>query len=255
MDEENLENIDPDEPKNKSKNKRKVLRKVKRKKSKKVCDGEQKDNEELQNFQSCSISSSKRKSLSLEVEKMSQGKTLTHFQAMAMLRKALVASFVCPRNANKGTKVEMKSTENRRLSGEDEENVRKVNLTNNKEADRETVPVEEVKCLVLKGIEEEEEEEKVEVSNQKEDEATAAVKLVNKVAGRTSKWKVVEKEFVQGKDVSKQDAWKLILLSDLFPKGTTAFEDITVPDEEESSSEEEEENDITEEDEEEVTVD
>ena len=51
MDEENLENIDPDEPKNKSKNKRKVLRKVKRKKSKKVCDGEQKDNEELQNFQ------------------------------------------------------------------------------------------------------------------------------------------------------------------------------------------------------------
>ena len=32
---------------------------------------------------------------------------------MAMLRKALVASFVCPRNANKGTKVEMKSTENR----------------------------------------------------------------------------------------------------------------------------------------------
>ena len=126
----------------------------------------------------------------------------------------------------------------RRLSGEDEETVRKVNLTNNKEADRETVPVEEVKCLVLKGIEEEEEEEeKVEVSNQKEDEAwiidyldiysylqmsgyqaTAAVKLVNKVAGRTSKWKVVEKEFVQGKDVSKQDAWKLILLSDLFPK-------------------------------------
>ena len=50
--------------------------------------------------------------------------------------------------------------------------MRKVNLTSNKEADRETVPVEEVKCLVLKGIEEEEEEEeKVEVSNQKEDEA------------------------------------------------------------------------------------
>ena len=52
--------------------------------------------------------------------------------------------------------------------------MRKVNLTSNKEADRETVPVEEVKCLVLKGIEEEEEEEeeeKVEVSNQKENEA------------------------------------------------------------------------------------
>ena len=50
--------------------------------------------------------------------------------------------------------------------------MRKVNLASNKEADRETVPVEEVKCLVLKGIEEEEEEEeKVEVSDQKEDEA------------------------------------------------------------------------------------
>ena len=44
------------------------------------------------------------------------------------------------------------------------------------------------------------------------------MKLVNKVAGKKSRWKIVEKEFVQGKDVSKFDAWKLILLSDLFPK-------------------------------------
>ena len=44
------------------------------------------------------------------------------------------------------------------------------------------------------------------------------MKLVSKVAGKKSRWKVVEKEFVQGKDVSKYDAWKLILLSDLFPK-------------------------------------
>ena len=41
---------------------------------------------------------------------------------------------------------------------------------------------------------------------------------MNKVAGRKSKWKIVEKEFVQGKDVSQNDAWKLILLSDFFPK-------------------------------------
>ena len=41
---------------------------------------------------------------------------------------------------------------------------------------------------------------------------------MNKVAGKKSRWKIVEKEFVQGKDVSKFDAWKLILLSDLFPK-------------------------------------
>ena len=60
------------------------------------------------------------------------------------------------------------------------------------------------------------------------------MKLVNKIAGKKSAWKIVEKEFVQvrqmqilifqstdnfqGKDVSKNDAWKLILLSDLFPK-------------------------------------
>ena len=47
---------------------------------------------------------------------------------------------------------------------------------------------------------------------------SGTVKLVNKVAGRKSKWKIVEKEFVQGKDVSQNDAWKLILLSDFFPK-------------------------------------
>ena len=50
MDEENVENIDPEEDKPKNKNKRKVLRKVRRKKSKKVCD-ETKDHDGLQNFQ------------------------------------------------------------------------------------------------------------------------------------------------------------------------------------------------------------
>merc|ERR1711872_351944 len=32
-------------------------------------------------------------------------------------------------------------------------------------------------------------------------------------------WKIVEKQFTQGKDVSSSDAWKMILFSDLFPKG------------------------------------
>lgn len=49
MDDENLENIDPEEDKPKSKNKRKVLRKVRRRKSKKVCDETEDDG--LQNFQ------------------------------------------------------------------------------------------------------------------------------------------------------------------------------------------------------------
>ena len=44
------------------------------------------------------------------------------------------------------------------------------------------------------------------------------MRLVNNVAGKRSRWKIIEKEFIQGKDVSKFDAWKLILLSDLFPK-------------------------------------
>ena len=55
-------------------------------------------------------------------------------------------------------------------------------------------------------------------SEQDSFQPTGTVKLVNKVAGKKSKWKIVEKEFVQGKDVSQNDAWKLILLSDFFPK-------------------------------------
>ena len=49
------------------------------------------------------------------------------------------------------------------------------------------------------------------------------MKLVNKIAVKKSKWKIVEKEFVQGHDVSKIDAWKFILLSDLFPKVFLSF--------------------------------
>ena len=101
---------------------------------------------------------------------------------------------------------------------------------------------------------------------------------------------MVEKEFVQGKDVSKYDAWKLILLSDLFPKvkiktthriftiqtvfsfvltlqcqwnihwtfnqGTTAFEDIANGDESSEDDEDEEDDEhettLTEEEEEEI---
>jgi len=77
---------------------------------------------------------------------------------------------------------------------------------------------------------------------------------VNKVAGKKSRWKIVEKEFVQGKDVSKFDAWKLILLSDLFPKGTTTIEDIAQEDEEESSSEDEDEADIETDEDEDISV-
>ena len=121
---------------------------------------------------------------------MSQGKQLSHFQAMAMLRKALVASFIAtPGNSNKGV-MEMKSTENRSfiiwLQGliksymrfkavklsksvsmsdfvlfnhivrrkSDDVELAKVN----KDED-ETVPVEQVKCLVLKDDVEDENEE------------------------------------------------------------------------------------------------
>jgi len=248
MDDENLENIDPEEDKPKSKNKRKVLRKVRRRKSKKVCDETEDDG--LQNFQDCSLA--KRKSLSLEVEKMSQGKQLSHFQAMAMLRKALVASFIAtPSNSTKGV-TEMKSTENRRLSDDGEKN----SLKGAKENEEETVPVEQVKCLVLKDEVEEENDESSELRDKEQASGSGAVKLVSKVAGKKSRWKIVEKEFVQGKDVSKYDAWKLILLSDLFPKGTTTFEDIA-DDNGSSEDEEDDEHDttITEEDEEEMADD
>eukprot|EP00090_Calanus_glacialis_P021065 TRINITY_DN32503_c0_g1_i1.p1 TRINITY_DN32503_c0_g1~~TRINITY_DN32503_c0_g1_i1.p1 ORF type:complete len:196 (-),score=78.85 TRINITY_DN32503_c0_g1_i1:51-581(-) len=169
---------------------------------------------------------------------MSQGKPLTHFQAMAMLRKALVASFIATPSNNKNGNVEMKSTENRRLSNE----AVKEEPKEGQEPAPESVPVEKVKCLVLK---DDPDEENLKDEDDKERKTSGAVKLVSKIAGKKSAWKIVEKEFVQGKDVSKNDAWKLILLSDLFPKGTTSMSDIMDEDEDDSdySGEDDDEED------------
>ena len=74
-------------------------------------------------------------------------------QAMAMLRKALVASFIATPNNSKNGSVEMKSTENRRLSVE--------NIGKKEETGLE----KKVECLVLK-----EEDDKEESSNSEEQE-------------------------------------------------------------------------------------
>ena len=72
---------------------------------------------------------------------------------MAMLRKALVASFIATPTNSKNGAVEMKSTENRRLSVE--------NIAKKEEAMLE----KKVECLVLN-----EEEEQGESSNSEEQE-------------------------------------------------------------------------------------
>ena len=77
---------------------------------------------------------------------MAQGKPLTHFQAMAMLRKALIASFIAKPKKRGSGEVEMKNTECRRLSQGKLE-------TGAVEEVKETVGTEGVKgleCLVLK---------------------------------------------------------------------------------------------------------
>ena len=100
--------------------------------------------------------------------------------------------------------------------------------------------MESVQCLVLKDEEDskKKEEQEEEVDKVKYSsclylsplialaafQPSGPMKLVNKVAGKKSKWKIVEKEFVQGKDVSQNDAWKLILLSDFFPKVSILYE-------------------------------
>jgi len=145
---------------------------------------------------------------------------------MAMLRKALVASFIKP-PTGKDKVPEMKNTENRRLSAvyEMDKKMEGVNL--------------QEKCLLLKSADKEpagEEEEKGDAKEkqgggdgdlkEKDGEKSTAVKLVGQVAGKKSTWKIVEKEFIQGKDVSKNDAWKLIFLSDIFPKGSQGLQDL-----------------------------
>merc|ERR1712037_1056948 len=143
----------------------------------------------------------RRSTLSLEVQKMSEGKPLTHFQAMAMLRKALVASFIKP--TGKGKSPEMKNTENRRLSEvhEVDKKMEEVNL--------------EEKCLLFKSSDKEAPTEKEEEKGDEKEKD-----------GEKSTWKIVEKQFIQGKDVSKNDAWKLIFLSDIFPKGSRGIQDL-----------------------------
>ena len=185
---DNVENIDPQDNKdeNTSKKKRKV-RKVRRKKVKKPRDdvereAEEEEEEALREFQhGARFAKRKSSSLSLEVEKMAQGKQLTHFQvgngldsdvdipypllyfkAMAMLRKALIASFIAkPKSPGKG-EVEMKNTECRRPS----QGKLEVDTDTDCQSQLNTIPVESVKCLVLKDEEEStklnQEEEKVE---------------------------------------------------------------------------------------------
>jgi len=152
MDEENLENIDPEEDLSKPKTKKKILRKVKKKKSRKNVEEEkepsQEDIETLNKFQACSLAKRKSSCLSLEVEKMSKGKPLSHFQAMAMLRKALVASFIATPNNSKSGTIQMKSTENRRLSAEGANinvDVHEIESEQKQDNEIETVPVNKVK--------------------------------------------------------------------------------------------------------------
>merc|ERR1712156_65022 len=223
--------------------KKKKKRKLVRRRKKKDPDDADDDAAQLAAFEATKRQR-RRSTLSLEVQKMAEGKPLTHFQAMAMLRKALVASFIKP-PSGKNKAPEMKSTENRRLSAvfEMDKKMEGVNL--------------EEKCLLLKtevenkveskedkeNIEEEgkeniekEEEDKEEAVKEEPAEKSNAVKLVGQVAGKKSSWKIVEKQFIQGKDVSKNDAWKLIFLSDIFPKGSRGLQDLNAGSDNEQSA-------------------
>jgi len=239
----NVQELHADECEEKTKKKRKLVRRRKKKDHNAEEEDEEDDVLDDDAAQLAAFEATKRQrrrsTLSLEVQKMAEGKTLTHFQAMAMLRKALVASFIKP-PSGKDKAPEMKSTENRRLSAvyEMDKKMEGVNL--------------EEKCLLLKSADKEEEEKtggakeekgvKVEKGGKEEDlkakngPNSTAVKLVGQVAGKKSTWKIVEKEFIQGRDVSKNDAWKLIFLSDIFPKGSRGLQDLNAGSDNEHSA-------------------
>jgi len=228
--EENAEiELNVEEPVGECEEKKKKKRKlVRRRKKKDPCaeeDGEEDDELDDDAAQRAAFEATKRQrrrsTLSLEVQKMAEGKPLTHFQAMAMLRKALVASFIKPATG-KDKAPEMKNTENRRLSAVYEVDKK-----------MEGVKLEE-KCLLLKSADketgedgkDEAKEENGSVEEEDGEKSSTAVKLVGQVAGKKSTWKIVEKQFIQGRDVSKNDAWKLIFLSDIFPKGSRGLQDL-----------------------------
>merc|ERR1712156_1033180 len=129
--------------------KKKKKRKLVRRRKKKDPDDADDDAAQLAAFEATKRQR-RRSTLSLEVQKMAEGKPLTHFQAMAMLRKALVASFIKP-PSGKNKAPEMKSTENRRLSAVfevDKENIEeegKENIEKEKEDKEEAVKEEPVK--------------------------------------------------------------------------------------------------------------
>jgi len=232
--EENAEiDLNGDEHVGESEEKKKKKRKLVRRRKKRDPAAEDDEEEEAEEdaAQLAAFEATKRQrrrsTLSLEVQKMSEGKTLTHFQAMAMLRKALIASFIKP-PTGKSKEPEMKNTENRRLSDvhEVDQKMEGVNL--------------DEKCLLLKSSDEKKTATAVEEEEKKEEkdgeEKSTAVKLVGQVAGKKSQWKIVEKQFIQGKDVSKNDAWKLIFLSDIFPKGSRGLQDLNAGSENENSA-------------------
>jgi len=159
-----------------SEEKKKKKRKLVRRRKKRDPDGDEEEDEldedaaQLAAFEATKRQR-RRSTLSLEVQKMSEGKPLTHFQAMAMLRKALVASFIKP--TGKGKSPEMKNTENRRLSEvhEVDKKMEEVNL--------------EEKCLLFKSSDKEapteKEEEKGDEKEKDGEKSTTAVKLVGQV--------------------------------------------------------------------------
>ncbi|XP_023341444.1 protein FANTASTIC FOUR 1 [Eurytemora carolleeae] len=121
---------------------------------------------------------------------------------MGMLRKALVSSFIS--SSSNGTGVVMKTTASRRFSEIRPEDIQAVG--------------EKVQCIVLKEEEEEEEEEQEEKEDEEEEnleeprklkeDEKSVVRLVNKVAGKKSNWKIVERQFVQVQQI-RSTFWKL----------------------------------------------
>lgn len=88
METEELENVDP-ESEISGKKKKKRVKKVRRKRVKNITDTEEpepneEDEQRLKAFQEGARSAKRNSSMSLEVEKMAQGKTLTHFQVSVL---------------------------------------------------------------------------------------------------------------------------------------------------------------------------
>lgn len=166
--------------------------------------------------------------MSVEIAQLASGKKISHFQAMAMLRKALVASLMTKKTGNdKGEgKSHGKGNGEKKPGKQKEVNVDKTPSPTDIDIDVSSLPRQESGQSDTSG-----------------EEGPSASKAIVKVLQGPSKWKLVEAEFIEGKEPTDKCQWKALLMNDLFPRTNVTEEEIDEEYDEDSDEDDDDEDD------------